>query len=312
MSIKFAYLGIVIIWSTTPLVVQWSSDPYPLFSVMIRMTIGIIACFLFMLLYRKKITFNRQSLPVISVAGASIYLAMTLVYISATIIPSGWISVIYGMSPIVTGIIARYVLDEDNLSRTKITGMILGVVGLALVFASGLSFDQKAVWGIILCTLAMFVTSSCTVILKKINQYSQLSGMQTNLGGLVLSLPFFVLSWWFFELDIGDSNLTNNLSSNLNSISMRAYLSMIYLGIIATTLGFTLYYYLIKNISATRVSMIALITPVTALFLGSWLNNEPIVWTVWLGAALICSGLLLFELNLRDSWQSLRRYFRGV
>lgn len=308
MSIKLAYLGIVVIWSTTPLAVQWSSEPYPLFSAMVRMTIGILACFLFMLLYRKKITFTRQSLTVISVAGASIYLAMTLVYLSATLIPSGWISVIYGMSPIVTGIFARYLLKEDNLSRTKVAGIVLGILGLALIFASGLSFDQKAVLGIVLCTLAMIVTSSNTVILKKLNQHSQLSGMQTNIGGLALSLPFFVLSWWILETEPSSSDFFNQLEG----ISMRAYLSMLYLGIIATTLGFTLYYYLLKNIDATRVSMIALITPMTALFLGSWLNNEPIVWTVWLGAALICIGLLLFELNLRDSWQGLRRYFRGV
>ena len=308
MSIKLAYLGTVVIWSTTPLVIQWSSEPYPFFSVMARMIIGIITCYLFILIYRKKITFNRQSLPVISVAGASTYLAMTLVYLSATMIPSGWISVIYGMSPIITGIVARYILNEDNLSPTKITGMTLGMAGLALVFASGLSFDQQAIWGILLCTLAMIVTSSNTVILKKFNMNSQLSSMQTNIGGLILSLPFFVLSWWFFEFDLNN----NNIIEDLNNISIRAYLSMIYLGIIATTLGFTLYYYLLNNIDATRVSMIALITPMTALFLGSWLNNEPIVWTVWLGATFIFSGLLLFELNLRNSWQGLRRYLRGL
>ena len=308
MSIKLAYLGIVLIWSSTPLAIQWSSEPYPLFSVTIRMTIGIISCYVFMLMYRKKISFDRQSLPVITVAGISIYLAMSLVYLSATMIPSGWISVIYGMSPIVTGICARYVLDENNLSAIKITGMALGIIGLSLVFASGLNFDQKAVIGIILCLFAMLVTACSTVFLKKLNQYSQLSGMQTNIGGLALALPLFLLSWLFFEFKPNSDHFTNNITT----ITLRAYLSIVYLGVIATTVGFTLYYYLIKNIDATRVSMIALITPMTALFLGSWLNDEPIVWTVWLGAALICSGLLLFELNLRDSWQGLRRYFREV
>ena len=308
MSIKLAYLGIIIIWSTTPLVIQWSSESYPLFSVMVRMAIGIIACFLFMLFYRKKIAFNRQSLPIISVAGMSTFLAMSLVYLSATMVPSGWISVIYGMSPIVTGICARYVLDEDNLSRTKIMGMVLGIIGLALVFASGFSFDKKTLLGIVLCFFAMLVTACSTVFLKNLNQNSVLTGMQTNIGGLALALPLFLVSWLAFEYTPNNHDIAN-ITSN---ISTRAYLSMMYLGIVATTLGFTLYYYLIKNIEATRVSMIALITPMTALFLGSWLNNEPIVWTVWLGAALICSGLLLFELNIRGSWQGLRRYLRGI
>jgi len=307
MSIKLAYLGIVIIWSTTPLAVQWSSDPLPLFSVMARMAIGIIGCYLFMNLRRVNISFNRHSLPLFTVAGVSVFLAMSIVYVAATLIPSGWISVIFGLSPIITGICARYVLQEDNLSRTKITGMCLGIAGLALVFASGVNFDGQAVWGITLCLLAVLVTACSTVFLKKLNQNSQLSGIQTNVGGLTIALPLFIVSWFVFEYQANTEATTN-----FAAISMRAYLSMVYLGIIATTLGFTLYYYLLKNIDATRVSMIALITPMTALFLGSWLNNEPIVWTVWLGAVLICSGLLLFELNLRDSWQGLRRYLRGV
>lgn len=303
MSVKLAYLGIIIIWSTTPLAIQWSSEPFPLFSAMARMIIGLFGCLLMIKFLRIKVSFDRHSMPLFLVTGTSVFLAMSTVYLAARLIPSGWISVLFGLSPIFTGVCARYVLQENNLSWNKIIGMLCGFTGLCFVFSSGLSFDNSAVWGIVLCLFSVFITSCSTVIIKKLNQQTRLSGVQTNVGGLVIALPLFIVTWLALEYH------TQPMGIDFASIPMRSYLSIVYTGIIATSLGFTLFYYLLKNIDATRVSMIALITPLTALFLGSWLNDEPVVWTVWLGATFICSGLLLFEFNIQGSCHKLYRYF---
>ena len=77
--------------------------------------------------------------------------------------------------------------------------------------------------------------------------------------------------------------------------SDRAIVGILYLGFIGTGVGFTLYYFLLKRVSASRLSLITLVTPIAALTLGSWLNNEPIVSEVWIGAVLVCAGLLLYE-----------------
>ena len=47
MSIPAAYLGIILIWSTTPLAVKWSGEgPGYLFGVSARMAIGTLLCLL--------------------------------------------------------------------------------------------------------------------------------------------------------------------------------------------------------------------------------------------------------------------------
>jgi drug/metabolite transporter (DMT)-like permease len=58
--------------------------------------------------------------------------------------------------------------------------------------------------------------------------------------------------------------------------------------------------------AATRVSLIALVTPITALLLGSWLNNEPIVGKVWLGTLLISGGLVCFEKKMNKIWKAFK------
>jgi len=46
--------------------------------------------------------------------------------------------------------------------------------------------------------------------------------------------------------------------------------AIVYLAVFGSALGFVLYYYVLRNVQATRVTFITLITPVIALILGQW------------------------------------------
>ena len=298
MPISAAYLAVIIIWSTTPLAVQWSGASAPLFSVAIRMLVGVVGCWLLASALRIRVPFGRQQLPIYLVTGLSLFAAMTLVYLAAGYIPSGWISVLFGLSPIITGICARVFLREHSLSWNKVLGMLLGLAGLVLIFVSGVRFGDNAVTGIVLLLISVTLTGAASVWIKHLTVDAGVNGLQTNIGGLTVAVPAFVLSWLVFA------------DNRLPSLTTQEVVGIAYLGLVGTTLGFSLYYFLLKNMDATRVALIALITPVTALLLGSWLNDEPVLLNVWLGAALICSGLVSFELLARPSWLSLRVYKR--
>lgn len=285
MSIPAAYIAIIIIWSTTPLAIQWSSEGEPLFSVTVRMLIGVIGSLVLARVMNIKLPMDNNAKQLYLVSGLSIYLAMVTVYWSAQHIPSGWISVIFGLSPIITGLLSRLFLQEDSLSRKKLSGMLLGFTGLALVFSSSLKFSQSASWGIAGTLISVFVASGSSIWIKHLNQNSQTTGLATTIGGLIVSIPLFALTTLL---------LTDNW---LPSLSGKAWLFISYLGLVGSALGFTLYYFLLKNISATRVALIMLITPVNCLLIGSWLNNEPVVLNIWLGATMICTGLIFYELD---------------
>jgi len=53
----------------------------------------------------------------------------------------------------------------------------------------------------------------------------------------------------------------------------------------------------LKHVEATRVALIALVTPITSLMLGHYFNHETITLNIIIGAGLIISGLALFELG---------------
>ena len=285
MQIPAAYIAIIIIWSTTPLAIQWSSEGEPLFSLTVRMLIGVTGSLILAKIMKIQLPTDSAARQLYLVSGISTYLVMAVVYWSAQYIPSGWISVIFGLSPIITGIFAHIFGQERNLSTSKIIGMLLGFAGLAMVFSSGLKFEQTVIWGITGTLISVTITSGSSVWIKNLSHKGQVSGLATTIGGLIVSLPFFALTTLLFTDD-----WTPALSS-------KAWIFTLYLGIVGTTLGFTLYYFLLRNISATRVALIMLITPVNCLLIGSWLNDEPVVLNVWIGALMICIGLVFYELK---------------
>ena len=71
--------------------------------------------------------------------------------------------------------------------------------------------------------------------------------------------------------------------------------SIIYLAVMGSVLGFSLYFYLLNHVEASKVSLITLITPVTALVLGNLLNNEALTVWIVIGTLFILSGLASYQ-----------------
>ena len=81
MSVPISYLTVILIWSTTPLAIQWSGNEVGFqFGVAARMSIGLIA--LLLLLRVMKITFpwHKKARRIYLISGISLYIAMSFVY----------------------------------------------------------------------------------------------------------------------------------------------------------------------------------------------------------------------------------------
>lgn len=295
MSVPFAYAGVILIWSTTPLAIQWSSDgPGFLFGIAARMTLGLGVALVTLALIGSGLVWHRAARQTYLVGGLSVYAAMTSVYWAAQYIPSGWMSVIFGLSPMVTGIMAHLWLGEQALAPHKLLGMALGLAGLGVMFGSGAAFGNHAVLGLVGVLLSVLFHAWGTVWVKRIG--AGLSGLRATGGALLVATPLFVGTW----AALGEGWPA--------AIPDRAAGAILYLGVVGSVIGFALFYYVLARLPASRVALIALITPVTALLLGHAMNGEPLTARVWAGAALIVVGLASYELGARAwGWTAARR-----
>ena len=63
-------------------------------------------------------------------------------------------------------------------------------------------------------------------------------------------------------------------------------------------IGFALFFYILNHVSASHVSLITLVTPVMALLLGRYLNDEPLTVEIVVGALMILADLALYEFGV--------------
>lgn len=289
MSIPAAYIAVILIWSTTPLAIQWSSLGAGFsFAVMARMAIGLVLAGVLLTVWRVGLPLHSKARMSYLAGGLGLFGAMLCTYWGAQYISSGLVSVLFGLAPLVTSLLAALWLGERALEPFKVAGMVLGLLGLLLVFATPASAGSgHEAYGVVALLLAVLVYSSSLVWLKRIGDDSP--PLSTTAGTLAVAMPLFIAAWW-----LADGHAPA-------AMPLRAGAAIVYLGVFGSVLGFALYYYIIKHVEAGKVALITLVTPVLALLLGAWLNGEVVPLRVWLGAGCILLGLSVHQWkNLAD------------
>ncbi len=289
MSIPAAYMGVILIWATTPLGIKWSGEDVGyLFGVAARMSIGLVMCLMLIALLSRRMRWHREALSTYWVAGFGMWVAMTAVYWAAQRIPSGLISVIFGLAPVVTGWMAALWLRETVFTPFRVLGMLLGLAGLATIFGRSASFGEQAVLGAFGVLVSVFAHSMSAVWVKRIG--SHMHPLETTTGALMIAVPLYLASWWLIDGGVWPE-----------TIPQRTLAAIVYLGVVGSVIGFVLYFYLLRHSRASRVALITLVTPVAALVIGHLLNDEPVGAVEWLGTGLILIGLASYQWG--DQWR---------
>lgn len=171
MQIILVFLSVVAIWSTTPLAIVWSTLGSSFnFSVASRMLIGLIICLLLLRIKKQKLTLTRLAIRHYLHTGASIFITMSLVYYASQSISSGIISIIFGLTSVITGIFAFVLLKDQFLSVSKIIGLLIGLFGLVFIFSHLLlNTSSLLISGLLAVTLAMAFQAFISVKLKYIS-----------------------------------------------------------------------------------------------------------------------------------------------
>jgi drug/metabolite transporter (DMT)-like permease len=276
-----AYLGVIAIWSTTPLAIKWSGigTDY-LFPLLVRMSLGLALCLILLAVLRIRLPVNRTAIHAYFAAGLGIGGAMTLVYWGAAMVPSGLIAVLFGLVPLFTGIITTLSGDNERLTGKKIAGILLGLIGLSVIFGAGTHIAPNAIIGFI-AILAAVITQSASLVWVK-HTSAAIHPLALTTGALTIVVLSLLPGWWL-------------LFGHIPLWTPLAAIATLYLGVFGSVLGFTLYFYVTQKLAAGQVALITMITPVTSLLLGQWLNHEAAHWQVWLGTSLILLGLTLHQ-----------------
>src|SRR5690606_2335661 len=110
MSVPAAYLAVLVVWSTTPLAVVWSSETvHPVMAAGLRMALAAVLGWLLVRAFRLELPWHKAALRSYSYSVLAVFGAMFCTYLAVAYIPSGLISVLYGLSPMVSGLLGQRV-----------------------------------------------------------------------------------------------------------------------------------------------------------------------------------------------------------
>jgi len=282
MSVPLAYLGIIVIWTTTPLAIKWSGEEVGfLFAVTARMAIAFVICFAIVLVWKKRLPMNWRSLHVYVAMAFPLFIGMTSTYWGAQYLPSGVISVLFGLVPFFTGILASIWLKEKSFNTPRVIGLLLGMLGLTIVFYKSVLISESMLFGIFGVLLGAAMHALSTVWMKRVAK--EFSAISANTGGLIIVIFLFSITWL-----LSNESLPEVIPDYVGA-------SILYLGVAGSVFGALLFFYTLKHVDANTIGLLPLITPITALLLGHYLNDEVVEIETVVGTATIICGLIVYQ-----------------
>ena len=214
---------------------------------------------------------------VLSVGLLVFWLDYAAVYWAETRISSGLTAILFSTMPLMTSILSAKWTRSETLSGRKVAGILVGVLGTALLFWPHERVGLQQALGMLATLGGSLCAAISLVIVKKYGQRSD---------------PF-VLN--FFGMALGAACLLA-MSAAMENWSAAAWsrsniLALFYLSVFGSVIAFWAYYYLIKRMDATIVSLTTLIIPIVALALGRAFLHETVTPTAVAGIATILAGV---------------------
>ncbi len=271
---------ICLIWGSTWLGIKIGlEDSPPFLSSATRFIIS--SSFLYSLIRIKRLAIPKDNWSKILIPGFLLYgLSYGLDYWGIQYIASGLAAVLFASLPFFVAISAHFLLKDEKLSWIKIFCLGLGFIGVVIIFQDQIHFSNspQSIWGM----LALIAAAVCAGV----------SGVFTKRDLHHVDPPviacFQMLVGMIFLLVMG---LSFERLSDFK-ITYKSVGALLYLAFFGSVVAFVIYFRLLKRIEATKLSLIAFVTPILALILGALVKDEKITWHLILGSVLVILGIV--------------------
>jgi drug/metabolite transporter (DMT)-like permease len=195
-------------------------------------------------------------------------------------IPSGLSAILNASMPLFTVIIAM-VWGDEGASLTRVLGVLLGFVGIALLTLPELQGGiRAALLGEIAIVLASLSYAIAIVYAR---------GVLRDQPPLVASFGQVSMGCLFF-LPLALLERPWTMSPSTEAIG-----AMIAIGALGTAVAYVIYYRLLQSVGATMTSIVTYIVPVFGVFWGRVILSEHLSWHAFAALGLIFAGLGLIR-----------------
>jgi drug/metabolite transporter (DMT)-like permease len=270
-------IALGLIWGTSYLFIKVAVQEFaPATLVAIRLGLAALVLLPFVYLRRQRLPADACTWGRLAVLGTiNAALPITLISWAELHITSAAAAILNATTPL-WSVVLTQLAGEERLTWSRLTGVALGFAGVVVMLGGDLSGVASAD---LLGSLAVVIASGMYAagVLYARRKLRDLDVTVLAVGSLVGATVFLV-----------PFALASGLPARVSPAPMASLLA---LSLGGTAVAYLLYFYLVKNVGATQVTLVTYINPATAVFWGWLILAEPITGQVVGGLALILLGV---------------------
>jgi len=206
--------------------------------------------------------------------------------------PAGLASLVLQAQAFFTIVLGAGVFGE-RLQAKQVAGITLAIIGVLVLIESSLNGQHVPLLGFLLTLSGAFCWACGNIFNKKIMQHTSRPAVMSLVvwSALIPIIPFMVASLIFDGPAL--------MLQSLVSIDLTTILSLVYLSLFATIIGYGIWGALMGRYETWRVAPLSLLVPVVGLASAALLLGESMTLLQLAGAVLIMAGLYINVFGLR-------------
>jgi drug/metabolite transporter (DMT)-like permease len=199
-------------------------------------------------------------------------------------VPSGIAAVMMATIPAFMTLSEIILLRTQRLTVRLALALLIGIGGVAVLMSRSLSLggapiDARGAAALIFASMSWSVASALSRKLPLPSSKVMSSGAQMLAGGVLLSISAAALGEF--------------RRFHPQTVSRSAWLSLLYLIVAGSIVGFTAYVWLLHHESPTKVGTYAYVNPVVAVLVGYFLGGETLGLRTMLGTLFILISVVV-------------------
>jgi drug/metabolite transporter (DMT)-like permease len=284
-KILSAFATIYLVWGSTFLAIRIGVHEVPplLFAAMRFSAAGLIL-YGWMMVRGERSPTSRQWMSIFLLALLIFVLNYGLLFWAEQRVPSGIAAIMLATIPVFTALADILFLQTQRLTVRLALALLIGIGGVAVLMSHSLTLggapiDSTGAVALIFASMSWSVASVLTRILPLPPSKVMCSGAQMLTGGVLLTLT---------AAAFGEFR-----NFHPATISRAAWLSLLYLIVAGSIIGFTIYLWLLHHESPTKVGTYAYVNPVVAVLLGYFLGGEALGLRTMLGTLCVLISVVV-------------------
>ncbi len=280
-----AFAIIYFVWGSTFLAIRVGvHEVPPLLLAAMRFLVAGLVLFGWTILRGERSPERRQWASAFLLAFLIFVLDYGLLFWAEKRVPSGLAAVMMATIPVFMALSEIVILRTQKLTIRLTIALLIGIAGVAVLVSHSLNLGGAAIDGegaaaLIIGSISWSVASALTRKLPLPSSKVVSSASQKLAGGVLLT----VASAAFGEFR----------DFHPQTVSLGAWLALLYLIVAGSIAGFTAYVWLIHHESPTKVGTYAYVNPVVAVIVGYFFGGEALGERTILGTAFVLVSVIV-------------------